>query len=335
MVLVLCSFFTLLFILTVTLYISMVTYSYYNTLTDQYDNWGSLWGSDPGHSTADGYRDFMLHEDFPVLRNFHSQYEMDFRLAQEWSLLSRVYHYAAPVAAILYVLFVFIGPRVMANRKPFELRGLLFFWNLLLTVFSVISTLRLVPHILYGLWMNDSSYFFCRNAYDAFARGPSGLWANLFIFSKFVELIDTVFLVLRKKPVSFLHWFHHATVLMYCWHALQYQMPTGVFFAAMNSVVHSVMYAYYTIAAVARPPKWGMFVTIIQILQMFIGMFITAYHYYLLGRIPNCNGSYVNLTAASVMYTAYMLLFVEFFVSRYFRKAANDRKVDGASKKKN
>ena len=312
----------------------MVTYSYYNTLTDQYGNWDSLWRSDPGHSTADGYRDFMLHEEFPVLRSTHAQYELDFDQAQEWSLSSRIYYYAAPAAAIVYILFVFLGPRLMETRKPFDLRGPLFLWNLFLTVFSVISTIRLVPHILYGLWTNDSSYFFCRNAYDAFARGPSGLWANLFIYSKFVELIDTVFLVLRKKPVSFLHWFHHATVLMYCWHALQYQMPTGVFFAAMNSVVHSVMYLYYTIAAVTRPPKWGMFVTIIQILQMFVGMFITAYHYYLLNRTPNCNGSYVNLTAASIMYTAYMLLFVEFFVSRYFRKTSSDRKTENATKKR-
>ena len=313
----------------------MVTYSYYNSVTDQFGDWYSLWRNDPGHSSADGYRDFVMHEEFPALRNAHAQFELDFMQAPEWSRAARVFYYAAPLASVLYVAFVFFGTRFMETRKPLELRGPLFLWNLLLTVFSVISTLRLVPHIFYGLWLNDSSYFFCRNAYDAFARGPSGLWANLFVYSKFIELIDTVFLVLRKKPVSFLHWFHHATVLMYCWHALQYQMTTGVFFAAINSVVHSVMYAYYTIAAVTRPPKWGMFVTIIQIVQMFIGMFITAYHYYLLSHIPNCNGSYVNLTAASIMYTAYMLLFVQFFVSRYFRKVSSDRKVEAVSKKKN
>jgi hypothetical protein len=311
----------------------MVTYSSYNSLNDQYGDWFSLWTSDPGHSISDGYRDFMLHEEFPALKSTHANFELDFLNAQEWSLVSRVHHYAAPFAAVAYVFFVFIGTRFMASRKPFDLRGVLFFWNLFLTVFSAISTLRLVPHILYGFWINDISYFFCRNAYDSFARGPSGLWASLFIYSKFFELLDTVFLVLRRKPVSFLHWFHHATVLMYCWHALQYQMPTGIFFAAMNSVVHSVMYAYYTIAAVTRPPKWGMFVTIIQILQMFIGMFITAYHYYLIKHVPNCNGSMENLTAACIMYTAYMLLFVEFFVSRYFRKTSVDRKIDRESKK--
>jgi hypothetical protein len=210
----------------------------------------------------------------------------------------------------------------MKYRKPFELRALLFLWNLFLTVFSVISTVRLVPHVFYGIWLNDSSYFFCRNAMSAYGIGPTGLWVNLFIWSKFVELIDTVFLVLRKRQVSFLHWFHHATVLMYCWHASQYQMPTGIFFATMNSIVHTVMYAYYSIAAVSRPPKWGMTVTVMQIVQMFAGMFITGYHYYLLRTVEYCDGSYDNLIAASVMYTVYMLLFVEFFISRYFGKPA-------------
>ena len=45
------------------------------------------------------------------------------------------------------------------------------------------------------------------------------MWVSFFIFSKIPELVDTVFLVLQKKPVIFLHWFHHVTVLLYCWHA--------------------------------------------------------------------------------------------------------------------
>jgi hypothetical protein len=129
--------------------------------------------------------------------------------------------------------------------------------------------------------------------------------------------LDTVFLVLRKRPVSFLHWFHHATVLMYCWHAGQYQMPTGIFFATMNYLVHSVMYLYYFLAAVMRPPNWGKFVTYIQIAQMFAGMGISIYHFYLINHIQNCNGSMTNLLAAGTMYTSYMILFVQFFVRRY------------------
>ena len=58
--------------------------------------------------------------------------------------------------------------------------------------------------------------------------GPTGLWVGLFIFSKFPELLDTAFLVLQKKRVIFLHWFHHTTVLLYCWHAYHNRIGPGI-----------------------------------------------------------------------------------------------------------
>eukprot|EP00122_Pirum_gemmata_P011475 Pgem_evm2s10633 len=61
--------------------------------------------------------------------------------------------------------------------------------------------------------------------------GPSGMWTTLFIFSKIPELFDTMFIVLRKRPLIFLHWYHHITVLAYCWHA----------YATRASSVHAVM----------------------------------------------------------------------------------------------
>ena len=46
-----------------------------------------------------------------------------------------------------------------------------------------------------------------------------GFFVALFIYSKVFELVDTLWLTLRKAPVIFLHWYHHVTVPLDCSHS--------------------------------------------------------------------------------------------------------------------
>jgi hypothetical protein len=94
---------------------------------------------------------------------------------------------------------------------------------------------------------------------------------QLFILSKIPELVDTVFLVLKRKPVIFLNWYHHITVLLFCWHSYVTEAAYGLFFIAMNYTVHAVMYGYFALMALKILPKWfpSWIITIMQISQMF------------------------------------------------------------------
>lgn len=66
----------------------------------------------------------------------------------------------------------------------------------------------------------------------------------LFVKSKFAELIGTLFLVLRKRPVLFPHWFHHASVLLIAIGPIMINGPSGIIMISMNFFVHSIMYSY-------------------------------------------------------------------------------------------
>jgi hypothetical protein len=187
-------------------------------------------------------------------------------------------HADIPVFAIaLYLGFIFYVPGLI--KKPWQLRHTWAYWNLLLSVFSIIGVTRTVPHLIHTLQTKGFAYTVCTEPESWYLRDRVGTWVSLFIFSKIPELIDTVFLVLQKKPVIFLHWFHHVTVLLYCWHAYVSGTAPGLWFACINYCVHSIMYLYYffsvqggVLRVVARPI--APLITFVQLAQMVAGSYV-------------------------------------------------------------
>lgn len=255
-------------------------------------------------------------------------WEKDF-LGARLAALCRRWWWVSYVAASLYLVFLWAGDAWMKGREPYNLKGSLAAWNLFLAVFSLIGALRTAPHLFMLLNSYGFNYTVCRAALVSYGNGATGLWVAVFIFSKYAELIDTAFLVLRKRKVGFLHWYHHCSVLLYCWHAYVWEMPTGIYFVSMNYSVHAVMYFYYFLAAACkRPPPWALLVTIMQLVQMAIGVIITLFHMHILfhGSVANCDGHVPNLIAALGMYASYFILFAQFLFRRYCHKPNNSKK---------
>ena len=134
----------------------------------------------------------------------------------------------------------------------------------------------------------------------------------------------------------FLHWYHHVTVLLYCWHAYTTSAPSGLFFSTMNYGVHAIMYMYYFLMATKLKPKWfkSIYITVAQISQMVVGLGITMLGFYYYGTtVQGANGEdrmcmikKDNNVAASIMYGSYLVLFCQFFGQKYLRvKKANSK----------
>ena len=136
------------------------------------------------------------------------------------------------------------------------------------------------------------------------------------------ELVDTFFIIIHKKKLIFLHWYHHITVLLYCWHSYVTTSPPGIFFVVMNYGVHAIMYFYYCLMACHIKPKWlpPMVITAAQISQMVVGVCVTmAGAWISMRQGESCHLRHENNTAAFVMYGSYLFLFAQFFVRRYLR----------------
>ena len=132
--------------------------------------------------------------------------------------------------------------------------------------------------------------------------------------------------MLAKRRLIFLHWWHHATVLLYCWHSYGTQIATGLWFATMNYFVHALMYTYYGCMGVERlrprVKKRAIFVTLLQLAQMVVGIGVTvrAVLYQIEGE--ECSVNKTNSILGLAMYSSYFVLFGIFFVDTYVRSSS-------------
>ena len=227
--------------------------------------------------------------------------------------------------AALYVLFVFAGPSLV--KRKYDVRQFSAWWNLGLSIFSFLGVYFTVPHLLNELGTHGLWHTICSHPNKWHRQGAPGLWLSLFCMSKIPELVDTVFLVLSKKDVIFLHWYHHTTVMLYCWHAYVNLSSTGLWFCCMNYTVHSIMYFYYfamsfnkTTRRLAKP--FNMTITTLQISQMVWGMAVALLAEYWSHNPPNgmpCAVTPLNNHLCLVMYASYFLLFAQLFNKMYLQ----------------
>jgi elongation of very long chain fatty acids protein 6 len=145
------------------------------------------------------------------------------------------------VYSLVYITLIFIGQRLMKQREKFHLYRSLVAWNITLSIFSALGALRFMPSFVQILRQKGVTHSVCILDYHL---GVPGCWTWLFILSKLVELVDTLFIVLRKQKLIFLHWYHHATVLVYCWYSVMTHSSTGRWFIVMNLTVKIQLYQY-------------------------------------------------------------------------------------------
>uniref|UniRef100_A0A3P8S1L6 Elongation of very long chain fatty acids protein 1 n=1 Tax=Amphiprion percula TaxID=161767 RepID=A0A3P8S1L6_AMPPE len=201
-----------------------------------------------------------------------------------------------PMTAILlsYLFFVlYLGPRIMANRKPFQLKEAMIVYNFLLVALSIFIVYEMVRV------------------------------AWLFWFSKIIELMDTIFFVLRKRhgQITFLHIFHHSFMPWTWWWGVSYA-PGGMgsFHAMVNSSVHVIMYFYYGLAAAGpRFQKflwWKKYMTAIQLTQ-FVLVSLHATQYYFM---DSCDYQFPMIIHLIWMYgTFFFVLFSNFWIQAYVK----------------
>lgn len=220
---------------------------------------------------------------------------------------------------LAYVIFVkHVGPRLMQHRQPLILRQILLVYNL---VMMLLNFGIFYAGGTFGWWNGYSLR--CQPLDSSYTRNGIGMayTAYAFMFSKVIELLDTVFFVLRKKEtqITGLHVWHHSfMVLSYYWGIKYYPGGHGSFVGFINSFIHVIMYGYYFLAALGPQVQkhlwWKKYLTSLQMLQF---MMIFVHSMQLLFTSCNVPNTIIAYTMFNTL--VFLVLFRDFFVKAYQR----------------
>ena len=257
-----------------------------------------------------------LLEPVPIITHIESKF--DSTRAVKW-LFEHYYVYF--ISAIVYLVLIYVGTKWMENRPPYKLQRPLLMWNTGLAVFSFLGSLSLIPQLFHGIGKHGFYFMACKA--NDLSDPHVSLWLTLLVISKVFELFDTAFIILRKRPLPFLHWYHHITVMLFSWYSLSHSSPSVFHYgAAINYGVHTIMYSYYA----ARSGGFyvllqiAQFITVAQILQMFAAMFVAISTFNIIDiQGLDCEADSMVVYVSMAVYGSYLILFLLFFYKRYLK----------------
>lgn len=247
------------------------------------------------------------------LTNTSGSYAFSFRHAP----LSSVRY---PVTAItVYLVTIFGLQRLMRHREPLRLRTITVAHNALLCLLSAAMGAGTLVEVIRVAHAAGFGGVICDRGGVAM-NGRLGAWMYVFYLSKFYELFDTLILVLRKRPLNFLHYYHHSVVLPLFYVYMRTGMVLQWILVVANSTVHVAMYYYYAMATLGRRVWWKKYITKAQIIQFIIDLTATWPYPFLYFSKSGCSGNMRGWLFGQAVGLSFFKLFSDFY-SRSYAKA--------------
>nr|AEH41463.1 fatty acid elongase [Endocarpon pusillum] len=248
----------------------------------------------------------------------------DFRFVPGVTPMSTLKETAVTLGA--YYVIVLGGREVMRTRKPFVINGLFMLHNFYLTAISATLLALFIEQLLPTVARKGVFFAICDHE-GGWTKELVALY-YLNYLTKYLELLDTVFLVLKKKPLTFLHTYHHGATAALCYSQLIGLTSVSWVPISLNLVVHVVMYWYYFQSARGIRIWWKKYITMLQILQFVIDLgfvYFASYTYFTstyFDWMPNmgkCAGEEFAAFAGMGILSSYLLLFISFYLATYKR----------------
>lgn len=253
-------------------------------------------------------------------------YFCDQRDKSLFMLSNGIMNVVAIVSAYLFTV-LFVGPKIMQERKPLEIKTLIRFYNaamILVNIYLIKRALSLVDQ--------GRSFFNCKGVeLDYEQVDEIAIISELFLWSRLADFLDTIWFVLRKKHshISFLHVFHHSYVPTVVYVASRWTpvVPISMAFPFINSAVHVVMYTYYLLATFPqlRPHLWWKrYLTALQMTQFVLVLVYNIFGYFFFNNV--CGKVQTTALVGSLISAViFLALFSSFYKRTYIVKPSRQQ----------
>ncbi|GMR45028.1 hypothetical protein PMAYCL1PPCAC_15223, partial [Pristionchus mayeri] len=225
-------------------------------------------------------------------------------------------------AIVMYLMAVFILKQFMNKRTPFTLDLPIRLWNITIAVLSGVCAAGMTEEFFTTLTQKGVNVALCSSS-NTFFHGSTGYYLWMYHIIRLFEFTDTLFIILRKQPLLFIHWYHHALTLYVSWFSYARPSPLSRFGIYANSIIHTVMYTYFFLRAskVRLHPLFAKVITAAQILQFVLVFWSIAQPTvmkFALGM--ECELDSEMLFWSWFMDISYLYLFIDFYRSKYSEK---------------
>ena len=191
-------------------------------------------------------------------------------------------------------------------------------YNFIITLFSFISAATMI----YCLLHLKTGVFSAGHFEDELVGETYRKVVFLFYVSKYIEFVDTYFLILRNRPVTWLQYIHHIGAPLDMGVIYHFQIEAAWIFIVFNGIMHVLVYHYYTCCIM----KWEFplskpFLTGLQMIQMVAGLCVSGFYCYVkdFWKRPE-KGFVFYFTCAYVLLNLFM--FINFFKTTYLQVKA-------------
>ncbi|CAF1014527.1 unnamed protein product [Brachionus calyciflorus] len=237
---------------------------------------------------------------------------------REWPLMKSIDETLAISAGYLASILIFSF--LMKFLNEFKLKFLLFCYNLFLIVLNIYISFQIL-HIKY----QAEDFGLCskvnRSNKGALDKMNRIIW--WFYVAKGLELLNTLFFVLRKKfhKLDFLHIYNHSTMFPVWWICTAYFHNGAIANGAlMNSLLHIIMHFYFIVSSMGPSFQkfiwWKKYIVQLQMLQFFL--LIVYFSYLLKNECPDSLSE--NMIWYGIYYSlSHVVLIYNFYTKSYYR----------------